>query len=578
MPLNTRTARRTAQAGIAAVLLLVILVMGSLYALLSGVNTATAELQQKRDDATTAALKQAKEALIARAAMDANRPGSLPCPDLVTNIAGNVPNDGVADLLAGPNCPSYIGRLPWRTLGLPDLRDSSGERLWYALSASFRDENTAVINSDTQGDLTVQGVSPMANVVAIVFAPGAAVGSQNRGVANVNDVTQYLEAENAGGVATTYVTARRCERAFDAADPAPCLLGPFNDQLLAITHADLFNMVENVVAKRLATEIAPLLRFYRDRWGALLGGPGFYPFGVPFMNPGAPGGPPSPDLFCGALGTAAGLLPVSQAGGCISINPGPPVVIDTGTGSGTVDAGTVCGLAPANQPDNARMLAVVCTINYTGGALGGTPNVQIPFTAQQAAMTLAVPIQAAEIRHGLFPAYGPSAWTGVTITQGFDPSTGNLNFQYSGTLPAVPPASSSSVTITFPLYSAQSRFLLPPNNVDTAWFFANEWYRNTYYAAVPQRLPGGVGNCTPGTNCLTVLPVANNDKQVVLVLSGRGISGIARPTAILADYFEGENDEVAGPTPGSFARQLRSSAFNDKVAVVECSPGPGVCP
>lgn len=76
----------------------------------------------ERERKTTAALALAKQALIGRAAADASLPGSLPCPDLKTNIAGiNVPDDGIADLFAGQNCPGYVGRLPWRTLGLPDL-------------------------------------------------------------------------------------------------------------------------------------------------------------------------------------------------------------------------------------------------------------------------------------------------------------------------------------------------------------------------------------------------------------------------------------------------------------------------
>jgi len=31
-----------------------------------------------------------------------------------------------------------LGRLPWKTLGLPDLRDAFGERLWYAVSSKHK--------------------------------------------------------------------------------------------------------------------------------------------------------------------------------------------------------------------------------------------------------------------------------------------------------------------------------------------------------------------------------------------------------------------------------------------------------
>ncbi len=187
-----------------------------------------------RDKSTAAALAQAKDALIGRAATDNNRPGSLPCPD--TN------NDGSAELFVGNNCPSYIGRLPWRTLGLPDLRDSSGERLWYALSSTLRDHTSAQpINSDTPGLLTIVGTSPATNVVAIVFAPGPVLGTQIRDVANENNLVNYLEGENANGdnIYTTGMTS-----------------DSFNDRLLAITSDALFQVVEYRVAREIRANLA----------------------------------------------------------------------------------------------------------------------------------------------------------------------------------------------------------------------------------------------------------------------------------------------------------------------------------
>jgi hypothetical protein len=207
-------------------------------------------------------------------------------------------------------------------------------------------------------------------------------------------------------------------------------------------------------------------------------------------------------------------------------------------------------------------------------------------------MTLAVPIEPAtgvflpnpndepgKIRYGAHPTYLGPSW-GSIGSQTLNPASGNLTFDYQGALPLVGPGIASSVTITFPLYSAQTRFEQTAN-VDTAWFFANEWFRDLYYAVVPQRLPGGGGGCAP--NCLTVLnPVSAppNDKEVVLTLAGRSNNGVPRSTAVLADYFELENDEVAGPTVGTFVRQPRSLTFNDKVVVVApCTPpGPTPCP
>src|SRR3972149_3020211 len=110
------------------------------------------------------ALAQAKAALIMYVTitnLSTTRPGAFPCPD--------TDNNGTANLYSGTNCPGYVsgsdvyvGRLPWQTLGLPDLRDSSGERLWYAVSRDFaRNPNCLPkcpdLTSNTLGQLTVNG-------------------------------------------------------------------------------------------------------------------------------------------------------------------------------------------------------------------------------------------------------------------------------------------------------------------------------------------------------------------------------------------------------------------------------------
>ena len=90
-------------------IMLIILVMGALTLLVNSLNSSTVRIE--RDETTAEALAQAKAALIGRAISDSSSPGSLPCPD--------ADGDGSADLFAGNQCPSYIGRLPWKTLGLP---------------------------------------------------------------------------------------------------------------------------------------------------------------------------------------------------------------------------------------------------------------------------------------------------------------------------------------------------------------------------------------------------------------------------------------------------------------------------
>lgn len=215
--------------------MLVVMVLGAATILVSSLGSSA--LQTERDKTTAKALAQAKEALIGRAVADAGRPGSLPCPD------NN--NDGYAE----PSCSSSsdVGRLPWKTLGLPDLRDGSGERLWYAISLNLRDTGST-INSDSAGQLTVTGTTSLSSVAAIVFAPGAPLSGQTRNspeqntVIN-NTVSNYLESDNANG---------------DTVFVANLASDTFNDRLLAITTDQIFPLV----AKRIATEVSNCLQDY----------------------------------------------------------------------------------------------------------------------------------------------------------------------------------------------------------------------------------------------------------------------------------------------------------------------------
>ena len=238
-------------------MLLVVMLFGMATALLVYGMVDTTSLAAQRDIRTQAALAQAKEALIGRAVSDNNRPGSLLCPD--------TDDDGSAELMVGNDCPSYIGRLPWKTLGLPDLRDSDGERLWYALSNNFRDDNSAEpINSDTKGNRTVYHGSTAvvftAEAAAVIFAPGASLAAQIRdaalalcpttGTTIARDLcaANYLDSTGGANNATTagpYVSAQRSDT--------------FNDRLLVITTAELMTPVE----QRAVREIRTLLESYK---------------------------------------------------------------------------------------------------------------------------------------------------------------------------------------------------------------------------------------------------------------------------------------------------------------------------
>lgn len=201
------------QRGAAMLILVLILMLGLITLFTYRMDRRGPELEADRK--TALALAQAKEALLGRAASD-NHPGSLPCPD--------TDDDGATQAFTGINCPSYIGRLPWRDLGLPDLRDGQGERLWYKLSRNFRDHANP-INATTTGTLSISGVGAMNGLTAIVFSPGAPLANQVRDLAHMNDLTAYLEG---------YATA--VDLNFNAAPG-----GPINDRLISISPIEIVN-------------------------------------------------------------------------------------------------------------------------------------------------------------------------------------------------------------------------------------------------------------------------------------------------------------------------------------------------
>jgi len=231
--------------GALMVILMIVGVLGAFFAV-RALNGISAE----RDKVTVAALAQAKDALLGYAATyrdtHANQMfGFLPCPD--TN------NDGNAEASCGLTDESTVGRLPWRTLGLPPLRDSAGECLWYAVSGRAKDmPKTSVFNWDTTGQFIVAdadgvnlaGVTAHDQPLAVVFAPRFALGAQNRDPAGaVADcggslsatAIDYLESvlSPLAGATTTYTLSTL----------ASVRLGINNDQGTWITSRDVFDRV-----------------------------------------------------------------------------------------------------------------------------------------------------------------------------------------------------------------------------------------------------------------------------------------------------------------------------------------------
>lgn len=254
------------QRGAVMMVMLVILIMGTAAFLVGELSRIAPRLE--RDKRTAEALSQAKEALIGYAAsVDLSdpyayspRPGNLPCPDFS--------NNGTAALTCSG---SALGRLPWKTLGLPDLRDGSGERLWYAVSSNFRKLSSGTpcstpgdpdcLNSDTPGTITVRDSggaitydgSASKGLAAVIIAPGNVLqrtdkaSLQDRSTAGENTPDNYLDIalgeDNA--TFTNNSTNGFIQGAIRDGNDNVIL----NDQLLAITQDNIMQAAQNRVAR-----------------------------------------------------------------------------------------------------------------------------------------------------------------------------------------------------------------------------------------------------------------------------------------------------------------------------------------
>lgn len=240
------------------------------------------QIKIEHDKRTAFALSEAKAALLGYAS-SYKRPGAFPCPD--TN------NDGSANPNGDISCFSNIGRLPWKTLGLDDIRDGNGERLWYVVSANFANvPSAALINSDnTKGTLFVcsengcgdpspvplNPLTPplpiLSQLVAIVFSPGPPLAGQSRqdGVdvnpnpaANIDDAKKpqnYLDTIVAGANQFNNATGSNNGNDFITGK----ITGTFNDRLLAISSTELFgNIDKRMQATTTLQEIAACLIEY----------------------------------------------------------------------------------------------------------------------------------------------------------------------------------------------------------------------------------------------------------------------------------------------------------------------------
>ena len=251
------TCRR--QGGIALLIVVITLALiasAYYFSTISLVEVKTANLET-----TQQALKQAKAALLRFAAIHPaaggntakGKVGYLPCPHISNATEGG--QDG--------NCnnrnKNTIGYLPWNTLDTGILRDGSGSCLWYAVSGSYKNSpDSQLINEDTNGMFeivdangdVVVGSQPQDRVVAVVFAPGAALGNQARNIdtdsacgKDVGNISAYLEGNGVTDNAEVLDAVDNVDRFVHATLTSADAATPYNDYFVTITRRELWQPI-----------------------------------------------------------------------------------------------------------------------------------------------------------------------------------------------------------------------------------------------------------------------------------------------------------------------------------------------
>ncbi|MGQ0511043.1 MAG: hypothetical protein ACT4P9_10555 [Betaproteobacteria bacterium] len=580
--------------GAALLVMLAIVGLAGSWLLLSQLNAESGGIEAVRKKRNAEILNRAKQALIGYVAAQAaksfeDRPGALPCPEAPGSY-GDSANEGTVSY---PCTLPITGRLPWKTLGLDKLVDASGEPLWYAVASGWAGSGT-VINSNctsydassTQacraGRLSVDGTT--SDVIALIIAPGPAINvvaasgctahSQSRPTSGTPNILNYLECENATSPGNTFVTVSQS--------------ASFNDQVIAITAADLLPGVEAAIADRIAREIVPLMKsaYTSSTWhSALSATRPLLPYPAPFGNP-------STSDYGGIKGTAApfygGLLPVNLTQSCSPATE--PRCVTPTTGSSTLLTFSKSGA----DTYVSSILPPIGSIRTQSTCNWQTDNYVCTGEYLLAGIMVTVRLRVANVAGG-FRTYDLA---GITCTA-VDDAGGGLPQQNIGCVSSsleLQPDGSALITVTtnwtplitlmgwgtyanyvvtFPrsIFGDHS-FVANTSDPVTRWFWTNEWYRLLYYVVASgnsaDALPAAPSCVTAGL-CLTVANASTSQNGALLILAGRSINGSARPSTTLADYLE------FGNAMGTFEKQpiskaintLLRSPFNDRLIAVD---------
>ncbi|MEM7540803.1 MAG: hypothetical protein AAF384_04360 [Pseudomonadota bacterium] len=618
--IKNRHPSRQRQNGVVIITFLLILITASSYALLRALNIAAQSEPTENLLASKEALNRAKAALIGYAVAFESGPGRLPCPDSTgSGTLGST--DANCDLAS----KTETGRFPWRTLGMDELLDGDGAPLWYALTDAYRHfPLVEPVNSETTGGFTLDGES---DIVAVIIAPGPALGNQDRKTSNAYSASDFLEGDNASKGDGSFTAV--------SGDDA-------NDLVLTLTRAELMAQVETTVM----TEVSYALENYfadpdaddvngvDPNCGAVPGCDDGFPWLSPFAEPGSAGDFETHEDNLVNFGH----LPV--------VAPGEDFFADFQSSwsfaSGTP---TIVSGYQGNSPNAQCALNPICTEdfsgswflwNYTGthdfldatvtgddagdwlaGSCQLSGQTQITCTAElaytlSAATTIfgnpAGTMQLDLIRRWVVEYNGPDAVvlqpSAITARDLFVQINGaNLNGSITITVSDSPngfspfmTSSAGSATLEKTTMQGGDSFTLievpfdleidSDNNVDWAtspgslpnWFHTNDWHELIYVHYAQDEEPGALNaDCTVGGTCLRLNTIRPNSAVAVTDANARGLvistgALINEPNVLVqnrpgneANYLEGDN--VDG-TDLSYELNYGNSAFNDQIILL----------
>ena len=595
------------------------------YAFLSYLSSNTVKFDRERHFAVL--LSTARDALIAysitSAAGSSQRPGDMPAPDgfAATEIPKNYDGDtdtgcfdvsqlnGLPMVLDNANA-RCIGRLPWRTLAIPDLgpneNDPTGVMPWYAVSANLAQPGCVTyLNSDILALSHAGFVCPGAGapptslpyswltvrdaagnvlsdrVAFVVLVPGPAINGQARPASpNLGGASQYLDSVTivtpSAGCPTPPCVFSNAD--FDNDFIAGQLSETFNDRLIFVTIDEMMAKVE----VRVGREVTAAVQRFSQNYSPL--GKVNYPWLAPFANP------DNANNYQSVPGSRVGLLPTHAVGKSFSTD------FTWSVTSGTIALG---GTVTNNMVRNTTGLTVAngtCTWTSLG-----EKSVDCRGTILSPLLPVGVTSRLVEITYpstGTYTVTKTPATALTTATRRVARSNGSLS-----TCLATP---NSCVTVTdFQDSNLADDNVVPDPTPPTqvgqgfitggtgtltvseirvypdlpSWYLGNHWNELTLGAVSEAFAPSGNGTAcavTPGDRCLTTTLEGNierTDIPFLVMMAGPMLPATAakasaqlRPSANRNDYFDSVNNVDTLGTGLIFDRQLApSTTFNDQL-------------